>query len=202
MEGTRNYTPMALGRRREPFDHPDWLFELKWDGFRTLAHVTGAGSKLVSRNGNAFRSFPDLASELALEVNADDAILDGEIVKLDTDGRPQFLDLMRRRGPFALVAFDVLFVNGKDVRGLPLVERKKLLRAIVPQRSSTVLYAQNVHGRGRDLFAAVCRQDLEGIVAKHGGGRYGEDEPTRWLKIKNPEYSQARDRAELFERDR
>jgi bifunctional non-homologous end joining protein LigD len=189
---------MPLGRRRDPFDHPDWLFELKWDGFRTLAHVAGGGSKLISRNGKAFRSFPDLASELALELNADDAILDGEIVKLDADGRPQFLDQMRRRGPFALVAFDVLVVNGKDVRALPLVERKKLLRAVVPQQSSAVLYAQHVHSRGRDLFAEVCRQDLEGIVAKHCTGRYREDEPIRWLKIKNPDYSQVRDRAELF----
>ena len=83
---------------------------------------------------------------------------------------------------------------------LPLVERKKLLRAVVPQRSSAVLYAQHVHATGHDLFAEVCRQDLEGVVATHRAGRYGEDEPTRWLKIKNPEYSQARDRAELFER--
>ena len=89
-------------------------------------------------------------------------------------------------------------MNGKDVRALPLVERKKLLRAVVPQRSSTVLYAQHVHGTGRELFMEGCQQDLEGIVAKHRAGRYGEDEPTRWLKIKNPEYSQARDRAELF----
>jgi ATP-dependent DNA ligase len=67
---------MPLGRRREAFDHSDWLFELKWEGFRTLAYVTGGGSKLVSRNDNAFRSFPDLAAELALEVNSEDAILD------------------------------------------------------------------------------------------------------------------------------
>jgi len=66
-------------------------------------------------------------------VNGDDAILDGEIVKLDAEGRPQFYDLMRRRGPFALVAFAVLVVNGKDVRRVPLVERKKLRRAVVPQ---------------------------------------------------------------------
>jgi bifunctional non-homologous end joining protein LigD len=191
---------MPVGRRREPFDHPSWLFELKWDGVRTLAHVMGGGSKLISRNGHPFRRFSDLTSQLALEVNADDAILDGEIVKLDVDGRPQFLDLMRRRGPFALVAFDVLVLNGKDVRALPLVARKKLLRAVVPQNSSTVLYAQHIRGRGHDLFAEVCRQDLEGLIAKHRGGRYGEDEPTRWWKIKNPEYSQARDRAELFER--
>jgi bifunctional non-homologous end joining protein LigD len=191
---------MPLDRRREPFDHPEWIFELKWDGFRTLAHVKGGGSKLLSRNGNAFRSFSDLASELALEVNADDAVLDGEIVKLDAEGRPQFYDLMRRRGPFALVAFDVLALNGKDVRALPLVERKKLLRMVVPRRSSVILYAQHLHGRGCDLFAEVCRNDLEGIVAKHSAGRYGDDEPMRWVKIKNPAYSQARDRAELFER--
>jgi bifunctional non-homologous end joining protein LigD len=151
---------MPLERRRDPFDHPDWLYELKWDGFGTLAYITGGGSKLISRNGNAFRSFPDLASELALEVNADDAILDGEIVKLDDDGRLQFYDLMRRRGPFALVAFDVLVLNGRDVRALPLVERKKLLRAVVPRRSSTVLYAQLVHGRGRDLSRRYASRTL------------------------------------------
>ena len=133
-------------------------------------------------------------------MNGDDAILDGEIVKLDAEGRPQFYDLMRRRGPFALVAFAVLVVNGKDVRRVPLVERKKLLRAVVPQQSSAVLYAQHVQRNGGNLFAEVCRQDLDGIVAKHRAGRYGEDEPKRWLKIKNPEYSQARDRAELFQR--
>ena len=91
-------------------------------------------------------------------------------------------------------------MNSKDARALPLVERKKLLRAVVPRRWSAVLYAQHVQGRGGDLFAEVCQQDLEGIVAKHRARRYGEDEPTRWLKIKNPVYSQARDRAELFER--
>src|SRR3974377_56845 len=102
MEETCNFSPMPLGRR-EAFDHPNSLFELKWDGFRTLAHVPGGGSKLVSELPP-----PPLRRAPALEVNADDAILDGEIVKLDADGRPQFYDLMRCRGPFALVAFDVL----------------------------------------------------------------------------------------------
>ena len=88
-----------------------------------------------------------------------------------------------------LVAFDLLVLNGKDVRALPFVGRKKLPRAVVPQRSSTVLYAQHIHGYGCELFSEVCRQDLEGIVAKHHAGRYGEDEPTRWLKITDPEYS-------------
>jgi bifunctional non-homologous end joining protein LigD len=93
-------------------------------------------------------------------------------VKLDENGRLQFYDLMRRRGPFAFVAFDVLTVN--DNRRLPLVERKRLLRSIVPQSSTSVLYAQHITGRGRELFAEVCAQDLEGIVAKHRESRSGQ----------------------------
>jgi ATP-dependent DNA ligase len=69
-----------------------------------------------------------------------------------------------------------------------------------PKRSRSILSAQHVRGRGGDVFATACSHDLEGIVAKHRAGRYGENEPTRWLGIKNPEYSHARDRAELFER--
>jgi bifunctional non-homologous end joining protein LigD len=138
---------MMLVRRREAFDDPAWWYELKYDGWRSLAYITGGGTTLMSRNGNPFRSFPDLASLLSLEVDAHDAVLDGEIVKLDDNGRPQFYDLMRRRGPFSFVAFDVLALNGKDVRKLALVETKRLLRGIVPRRSSSLLYAQHVLGR-------------------------------------------------------
>src|SRR5262245_9147152 len=156
---------MPLERRLDPFDDPDWLFELKYDGFRALAFVSGGGTKLVSRRGLEYRRFEDLRSELPLEVNADDAVLDGEIVKLDGEGRPIFIDLMRRRGPFAFVAFDVLVANGRDLRKLPLIQRKKILRAAVPKRSSVILFPQHIATRGRDFFAAVRTQDLEGIVA-------------------------------------
>jgi bifunctional non-homologous end joining protein LigD len=187
--------------RREPFDHPDWFFELKYDGFRALAYVDGGGAKLVSRRNLVYRRFDDLSSQLSLEVNADDVVLDGEIVKLDESGRPVFLDLMRRRGPFCFVAFDLLGVNGRDVRNLPLVVRKRLLREIVPKQSRCILLAKHVPKRGRELFAAVCEHDLEGIVAKSKDGPYSPAAvPLSWLKVKNPEYSQARDRAELFER--
>jgi hypothetical protein len=145
------------------------FFELKYDGFRALAYAHGGGAKLVSRRNLQYRRFDDLASQLSLEVNADDAVLDGEIVKLA--GRPIFVDLMRRRGPFCFVAFDLLAVNGRDVRTLPLVERKKILREIVPKESRCILFAKHVPRRGRELFAAVCEQDLEGIVAKWKEGR-------------------------------
>ena len=198
MPSVSAFSPMPLTARRDPFNDPRWIFEVKWDGFRALAHVHGGGAKLVSRRGLAYRQFRDLESELSLELNADDAILDGEIVKLDPSGRPIFADLMRRRGPFAYVAFDVLAANGKDLRGLTLTQRKKVLRAIVPARSATILYAQHVVGTGKELFSAICAHDLEGIVAKRRSGRYG-DPLERWFKIKNPEYSKARDRIDVLE---
>jgi ATP-dependent DNA ligase len=108
---------------------------------------------------------------------------------------------MRRRGPFQFVVFDVLALNGKDIRKLELTDRKRLLGTIVPKRSKSILCAQHVRGRGRDLFAAVCDQDLEGIVAKRKRSAYEPVSPLAlWVKIKNAEYSQARDRHELFER--
>jgi bifunctional non-homologous end joining protein LigD len=195
------FSPMPLGQRPEPFDHPDWFFELKYDGFRALAYVDGGGARLVSRRNVVYRRFADLASYLSLEVNADNAVLDGEIVKLDESGRPVFLDLMRGRGPFCFVAFDLLAVNGRDVRKQPLVERKEILREIVPKESRSVLYAKHVPGRGRELFGTVCEADLEGIVAKWKDAPYNPAAlPLSWIKVKNPDYSHARDRAELFER--
>ena len=192
---------MPLERVRHAFDHPEWLFELQYDGFRALAYVNGGGTQLVSRRGLGYPQFPYLASELSLELNATEAVLDGEIVKLDASGRSIFIDLMRRRGPFVFVAFDVLTLNGTDVRKLPLVKRKRLLRRIVPKRSRAILYAKHVDGRGRNLFAEICSQDLEGIVAKKKASVYDPTIPVSpWVKIKNRDYSQARDRAELFER--
>ena len=89
------FSPATLTRRREPFDHPDFLFELKFDGWRALAYIEGDRSELVSRRGNTFKSFASLRASLArLGRNA---ILDGEIVGLDARGKPQFYELMRRR---------------------------------------------------------------------------------------------------------
>ncbi|HSD09768.1 MAG TPA: hypothetical protein VLF14_02210 [Candidatus Binatia bacterium] len=105
---------------------------------------------------------------------------------------------LRRKGPFAFVGFDVLVANGKDLRMLPLTQRKEILRLIVPKRSSVVLFSQHIGSHGRDFFAAVCAQDLEGIVAKRKDGSY-DPTKTQWLKIKNRDYSQARDRHELFQ---
>jgi len=114
---------------------------------------------------------------------------------------PSLTEIMRCRGPFCFVGFDLLAVNGRDMRTLPLVERKKMLREIVPQESRCIVFGKHVPRRGRDLFAAVCEQGLEGIVANWKGAPYNPAAlPLSWIKIKNPDYSQARDRADLFHR--
>ena len=112
---------MRLLRIPEPFDHSDFLYEVKFDGFRALAHVRGHHCQLVSRNGHTFKSWPHLAEEVAHAVRTHSAVLDGEIVCLDADGCSRFYDLMfRRQWPYFL-AFDVLSIDSEDLRALPLV---------------------------------------------------------------------------------
>jgi bifunctional non-homologous end joining protein LigD len=190
---------MRLLRIPEPFDHPEFLYEPKLDGFRTLAYVTGHHCALVSRNGHVFKSWPQLAEEITHAVKAHAAVLDGEICCLEPDGRPNFHALLFRREWPSFYAFDVLSVPGEDLRDVPLLERKRRLVAVMPSIACRVLYLDHLAGRGRDLFRASCERELEGIVAKWAHGRYQSDgHCTSWLKIKNPEYSQIRDRHELF----
>lgn len=115
--------------------------------------------------------------------------------------RSNFYDLLfRREWPF-FYAFDVLEVNGSDVRALPLTERKARLRRIMPTVESRVLFLDSIAQRGCDLFRVACERDLEGIVAKWASGSYTTDgRSTSWLKMKNPTYSQAKGRHELFDR--
>src|SRR5436309_2851494 len=112
---------MRLAVSRDPFDHPDWLYELKYDGFRALALIENGTCRLVSRKAHVYKSFPGLCASLAQLPH--DAILDGEIVCLDHDGRPQFDQLFFRRGEPYFCAFDVPYLDGRDVRELPLIER-------------------------------------------------------------------------------
>jgi len=184
------FVPLPLACLHAPFDHPDWLYELKLDTFRALAYVERGGARLVSRNGNGLRSFPVLTDAIAGTLARVEAVLDGEIVHLGPDGTPQFYDLMRRRTPQHLYAFDLLWLDGRDLRPLPLLERKRLLRAQVPPHPSPLLYVDHIEAHGVRSFEAACQRDLEGIVAKLASGRYTSEQPT-WVKIKNRSYSQA-----------
>ena len=153
---------------------------------------------MVSRKGNVFKSFPSLAAAIHIDLDCQ-AVLDGEIVIL-SNGRPQFYELLKRRGRGEPVfyAFDLLWLDGEDLRSRPLIERKRLLRSIIPDQPSVLLYADHIERNGIEFFRLTCEQDLEGIVAKLKHGQYGE----KWFKIRNPGYSQREGRRELFERKR
>jgi len=195
---------MPLSRRPRPFNHPEWLFELKYDGFRALARIERGRGQLISRNRHPFASFFDLADSIARSLPSD-IVLDGEIVCLDRKGRPQFNDLLFRRGKPCFFAFDLLYSDGKDWRRDSLVERKAALRHMIHRlpADSRLRFADHVEGSGVALFERVCELDLEGIVAKYRFGPYAGDHTlSTWYKIRNRSYSQMVGRDELFERDR
>jgi bifunctional non-homologous end joining protein LigD len=132
-------------------------------------------------------------------VRAKDAVIDAEICGLEPDGRSNFKNLLFRRGWPYFYAFDLLAVNGRDLRAVPLLERKRLLVKTRPKIETRLLYLDHVVERGRDLYDLACEGDLEGIVGKGAHGTYETTaRRTSWLKLKNPHYSQIRDRHELF----
>jgi bifunctional non-homologous end joining protein LigD len=148
-----------------------------------------------------FAKFRLLAEEIAHTVRTMGAVLDGEIVCLGTDGRSPFYDLLFRWEWPAFCAFDVLELQGEDLRQHPLIARKRRLNGLLPGSGSRVQYVDHIVGRGVDLFTEVCRRDLEGIVGNWRDGRYEiGGVSTSWLKIKNPMYSQMRTRNPLVER--
>lgn len=106
---------MPLSRKALPFDHHEWLFELKYDGFRSLIVIQNGRTQLISRNGNSFNSFETLRKQLKSPY-AGKTVLDGEIVCLDKRGKPQFRDLLFHRGEPCFFAFDLLMTDGKDLR--------------------------------------------------------------------------------------
>ena len=125
------FSAIRLSRRPEPFDSDDYLYELKIDGFRALAHVEDGKGELISRNGNTFCGFAELATWIAAHLKVESAVLDGEIACIDGEGRPIFRDLLFRKSTCIFVAFDLLYLNGKDLRTLPLIERKKTLKRLL-----------------------------------------------------------------------
>jgi len=153
----------------------------------------------VSRRGHLYKAFGQLAAAIAESLKGHSAILDGEILCLNERGEAQFTRLLYRRDAPWFYAFDLLWLDGEDVRDLPLLQRKRRLRALVPAQGSRLLYLDHVVGRGIDLFRAVCERDLEGIVAKHSQSPYREL-PRAWVKVINTDGSQLRDRHDLFER--
>ena len=179
--------PMKLSRVAAAFDHADFLFELKHDGFRCLAYIANGRCSLVSPRTNYHQRFDSLKTALA-KLKAKTAILDGELVCLDDEGRDRLNLLLRRRAEPVFYAFDLLWLNGKDLRQLPLVERKIRLRKLIEKSDcERIIYVQHIEMRGCLLYRAICKKDLEGIVAKRRDSVYSVS--GHWLKVLNPNYT-------------
>ncbi len=185
---------MPLLKRPLPFDDDDWLFELKYDGFRALAIVEHGRAQLLSRNGHPFASFSALAESISDSLLNVRAVIDGEICSLDKRGRPQFKNLLFHRGnPPCFFAFDLLTCDGMDLRTERLLDRKQELRRLLARSpmTSPLKYTEYIDGCGIGLFQRVCELDLEGVVAKQKFGPYVvERESSTWFKILNRKYSQ------------
>ena len=190
-------SPLTLTRLRKSFDHPDWIFELKHDGFRAVAYISDDGCRLVSRRNNVFKKFNGLTQSLS-NLPVKNAIFDGEIVCLGGDGNSLFNELLFRRGQPYFYAFDLLWLNNEDLREYALIDRKRFLKKLIMEsKNPALLFADHVAQHGIDFFRMICERNLEGIVAKHRGSRYNTS--AKWIKIKNPAYTQSERRHELFE---
>src|SRR5713101_4019465 len=179
----------------KPFSDPNWLFEIKWDGIRTVAFVDNGSVRLSARSGrDVTAEFPEF-QDLAKHLRAGSAILDGEIVTLDENGRSDFQKLQNRFGvskpsqklitdvPLTYYFFDVLYCNGFDVRKTPLLQRKEFLRQLL-RANDRVRFSEHQLKKGKELYAAAKAQGLEGIVGKQIESPYTGNRAGFWLKFK------------------
>jgi bifunctional non-homologous end joining protein LigD len=172
----------------KPFDDPNWIYEIKWDGYRAIAEINKKEPRLYSRNGLSFKDdYPAIFEEL--KKIKKEAIIDGEIVTLDKNGKPAFqlIQQYAQDGdvPICYYVFDCLSVNGKSIENKPLLERKKILQSLLP-KSDIVTYCDHVETQGKAFFAAVKKQGLEGMIAKRADSIYAEGgRSVDWLKVKN-----------------
>lgn len=188
--------PMLATSIERPFDSEEWLYEIKWDGYRSVAFLEDGNLRLVSRNQNDMTPlYPEL-KDLPRFVRARHAVLDGEVVAVDEQGRPSF-SLMQRTGirhgrfrapsraevPVLYYAFDLIHLDGYDLHRVDLERRKQLLQEIVIP-GDNLHYSDHHIGQGSALFQIAGQRGLEGIVAKRRQSCYEERRSREWLKIK------------------
>ncbi len=185
----------------DPFSDPQWIFETKWDGFRSVCFVKNGKARFVSRNQLEMTAqYPELA-DVGKQVDASQAILDGEIVALDQDGRPRFqllqprvgrksgLQALRGKGKIVYYVFDLLYADGYDLAACSVVERKAVLEQIL-RPAGFVKLSEHIEGDGEAFFKQIEKFHLEGMIAKRGSSRYVQKRSSDWLKVKTIQRSE------------
>ena len=184
----------------QPPTGPNWVHEIKHDGYRLMARrdPVSAGIKLLTRNGHDWTSRYPLIVQAVTNLKARSCLIDGEAVCCDERGMPAF-ELLRHRGnnqDVVLVAFDLLELDGNDLRREPLEVRKQTLASLLRGSLPGVQFNQHLAHPGDVVFAHACKMGLEGIVSKRLGSRYRSGRTSDWLKFKNPEAPAVRREAE------
>ena len=177
----------------KPPSGDDWAFEVKWDGYRLAVHVERGRVRIITRGGHDWTDrFPTIASA-ARELDVDAAILDGEAVVLDERGASDFGALQKALGgrggkrhaeEARLYAFDLLYLNGHDLRAMPLSDRRHMLEAVLEPTSRSILLSAEVDAKGEAFLGTACEMGLEGIIAKRRSAPYRSGRGGEWLKIK------------------
>jgi bifunctional non-homologous end joining protein LigD len=181
--------------KEKPFSDPNWIFEIKWDGVRAIAEIKDGRTTLWARSGrDVTREYPEF-KDLAEKFRLKNAIVDGEIVTLDEDGRSNFQKLQNRLGvqnpsqklmqsvPLDYYAFDLMYADGYDLRKAPLVQRKELLQKVLTGNEK-VHYSEHIEEKGEELFEAARAKGLEGIIGKIKESTYSGTRTSSWLKLK------------------
>jgi bifunctional non-homologous end joining protein LigD len=183
-----DWRPQLATLTNEVFDNDDWIFENKYDGYRALIQINNGKVDLVSRNGISFNNkYKDLVE--AFGIFKEDMILDGEIVVEDEKGNSHFQWLQYYqdnpdRGKLKCYVFDILYFNGFDLTGLELLQRKKILEAIIPS-SDTIIYSKHNIGKGTKALSEAEKKSREGLIAKKATSHYLVNKRSKdWLKIK------------------
>lgn len=181
------YTPMLATLVDKPFDQEGWVYEVKWDGYRALAFMNKNTIELVSRNKKSFNEkfYPVYKALQEWNINA---VIDGEIIVVDDNGLSDFGALQNWRseddGELLFYVFDILWLNGYDLRDLPLSDRRNILRSQIPS-NNVIRLSENFEASGSEFFAMAEKMGLEGIIAKKADSTYVSDERSKaWVKIK------------------
>ena len=182
----RAYRPMLATLVDEPFDDKKWIFETKWDGFRLITEKRGHAVRLWSRNGiDVTTRYAVLLP--ALQKIEGSCVIDGELCALDAHGRSHFQLLqnaLNKKARLLYVIFDALFVGGNDICEKPLLERKAILKALLPH-DPLLRFSEHIAEFGKREFAKAQRAHEEGVIAKRAAGLYYSGKRTReWLKFK------------------
>lgn len=193
--------PMLATLVDEPFSSPEWIFETKWDGFRSICFLKHGKARLASRNQLEMTpQYPELAN-LARQFDVREAIVDGEIVALDADGRPRFqllqprvgrksgIESLRGKGQIVYYVFDLLYFDGYDLMSCSLLDRKAALERIL-QPAGFVRLSEHIEADGKKFFKEIEKFKLEGMIAKRAASLYVQKRSSDWLKVKTVQRSE------------